>query len=494
MKGLSKSTNTQQSETRRINKTLVICYSIAVLLGLGGYFASLSSTPQAPLLMVIWISSCAVPYLVCDIAYFINKESKKVPYFMAFGYLIFYLTSILSETTIIYVYVYIMPVLIILIVCSNLKLIYVVGGITIAINIFDMITSWNAVPEDENLARIAMVAICSAFAVFTARISNQLTNQKLSQIEKEKKASEEMVHVINNETLKMSDEITRLNINKENLSESIASTSSVVTGINSGMNDAVTSIQKQLEATENIKLLVEGVKTQATGIDTLMKHTDDSISDGSSHISALSQSTDTLKEKNDLILHEINELETKAEEVRNIVDIINGIASQTRLLSLNASIEAARAGEHGRGFSVVADEINHLSNQTGESIRQITGIIDLLNNEILTVKTAVDDMMSANELQNTVIGKVSSSFSSIKESIGEVMNNMSELTLHIDNVSIHTDDIVADAANVSAVSEEVLASTNEADLICSKNTEIISTINEIATALQAGADNMKSRR
>lgn len=482
------------SETRYINRTLVICYTIAVVLGLAGYLSSLIKAPQEPLAVTIWITSCVLPCIICNLAFFIKKESKYIQYFMPFGYLIFYLTSIISETEYIYIYVYIFPVLIILIVCNNIKLIYIIGGITIAINIFDAVTSWSVVTEAENLSRMAMVGICASFAVFAARVTDKLTQKKLSIIESEKNATEEMMNVINAETEKMGDAIGELNDNKQQLSESVASTTSVVSGINAGMHDAVNSIQQQLEATENIKQLVEVVKNQVVGMDGLMKNTDSSVEDGSSQITALSESTDTLRTKNSVILQEVNELEVRAGEVRNIVEIINGIADQTRLLSLNASIEAARAGEHGRGFSVVANEINNLSNQTGDSINRITEIIDILNNEIQSMKSAVDDMMSANELQNTVINKVADSFTNIRECVGEVKNDMSSLTINIDNVSSHTESIVTDAANVSAVSEEVLASTNEADLICERNSKIVNTISEIANVLQNGADNLKNKR
>ena len=92
----------------------------------------------------------------------------------------------------------------------------------------------------------------------------------------------------------------------------------------------------------------------------------------------------------------IQKLRSDSNEITQITSLINEIADQINLLSLNASIEAARAGEAGKGFGVVADEIRKLGEQTSHGVNKITEISKTVTDQI----TSVNDQMTEG---NTVI-------------------------------------------------------------------------------------------
>ena len=80
-------------------------------------------------------------------------------------------------------------------------------------------------------------------------------------------------------------------------------------------------------------------------------------------------------------------------EMNTIVELINGVTSQTSLLALNASIEAARAGEAGKGFAVVASEISELATQTKSATTNITQLIGNVSGSITEVVTVIREMI-----------------------------------------------------------------------------------------------------
>ena len=102
-------------------------------------------------------------------------------------------------------------------------------------------------------------------------------------------------------------------------------------------------------------------------------------------------------------------------KIGNIISEIEDIASQTNLLSLNASIEAARAGEAGRGFAVVADQIRQLAEQSTKSAVDTRDLIEGSMQEIKEGNQAADSAAASIEIVVDGIGKIAESSRSISE-------------------------------------------------------------------------------
>ena len=163
----------------------------------------------------------------------------------------------------------------------------------------------------------------------------------------------------------------------------------------------------------------------------------------------------------DSIFEGIASVEGSANRISDASELISSIAGQTNLLSLNASIEAARAGDAGRGFSVVAEEIRKLSDESEQNVSTINSLLDELQ---ANTRSAIDKSEMVKgfvEAQNESVAKTRESFEGIVAAIDDVNRAVSLLSEVNSRLSRGFEGIGNLVSNLSAASEENAATAEE---------------------------------
>ena len=156
------------------------------------------------------------------------------------------------------------------------------------------------------------------------------------------------------------------------------------------------------------------------------------VKDGIGAVNHLVGKIDELNEAVKLSQKNIEQMKEVSNVIAGFAKVISGIANKTNILSLNASIEAARAGEHGRGFSVVAQEVQSLANQTKSSSAEIS-------TKISEVQTFVDGMV---HYMNDIFAYAEEQ-NKMAESIGELLNKVLEAAYTANDVSRNMENEIA---------------------------------------------------
>ncbi|MCI6752956.1 MAG: methyl-accepting chemotaxis protein, partial [Selenomonas bovis] len=169
--------------------------------------------------------------------------------------------------------------------------------------------------------------------------------------------------------------------------QSIAQSITEVAGSTQEQMDYVTKTKEEVDA------FSEGVDKSLATMNTICRHvevTTQMTQEGGKLVQATVEQMHSIADTVEQSSAVIEKLGERSKEIGAIIDTISGIAEQTNLLALNAAIEAARAGEHGRGFSVVAEEVRKLAEESQEAATKISDLIAAIQKETGAAVSAME--------------------------------------------------------------------------------------------------------
>lgn len=233
-----------------------------------------------------------------------------------------------------------------------------------------------------------------------------------------------------------------------------------------GINDSAERVSLGAnELASASQVLAEGAQAQAASIEeisatttTMADQVENSRRDAESSAQATAQAAVMIEENQEkmkLMIDAMNKIQETSRQVVGIIQTIEDIASQTNLLSLNASIEAARAGEAGRGFAVVADEIGKLAQESSKAANNTRELIEISMEEITKGNTIANGAMDSLKESVNAVNNVNEM---IQNSAGVAViqaESMRQLQIGIDEITHSIQDNSAASQETSATSEEL---------------------------------------
>jgi len=276
----------------------------------------------------------------------------------------------------------------------------------------------------------------------------------------------------------------------ETITEAIANVNTAVDEIANGatsqagetqtVNEKILNIGNAIGATtENVEKLAQSTQK--------MKDYNLTVN---STLEELAQISIKTQESVDEVQAQTNATNKSAMQIRTATDMITQIASQTNLLSLNASIEAARAGDAGRGFAVVAEEIRKLADQSKESAAQITAIIgDLMKNSNNSVEI-MKQMSEIMTVQNEHLDATKNVFYSLNTEIDSVAGAVESITGEVEQLDMLKNDVMSSVEGLAAIAEENAASTQETSAAMQELNDIIMECKEKTEEMVILADDL----
>lgn len=245
------------------------------------------------------------------------------------------------------------------------------------------------------------------------------------------------------------------------ISESIQNTNQAIDDLAQGATNSANETETMNEKITELGGVIEVEKTGVQKLEEAVSAMAKYSSGAAESIQELERITSVTIEAIDVVSEQTNRNNNSAADINKTIEIIKGLASQTNLLSLNASIEAARAGDAGRGFAVVAEEIRNLSEESSGNAQEIEGIVKELVGNVEISVSKMQEVIDNVQKQQKCLEETRKAFMSLKQEVSLVEGVTKEIGGQTEVLN-SLKKIVTDSANsLASVVEQNAASTEE---------------------------------
>ncbi|MCM1146218.1 MAG: methyl-accepting chemotaxis protein [Clostridium sp.] len=247
-----------------------------------------------------------------------------------------------------------------------------------------------------------------------------------------------------------------------------------------------------VERTDILSNEIQEVGRVVEKVEALVEENGTMINHGIEIIRLLGERAQKTTEMTSEVGSSIESLKKEYEIINSFVETITSISEQTNLLSLNASIEAARAGEAGRGFSVVAEEIRKLADDSAAAAGEIqNNVSSIMAQTESSVKNA-DQAQEMVALQSESVEQVIKVFGDMRTQMNALAEGLQEIVTSMEKADAERSDTVQGVQNISNIIEETANSAEKVKDIAGRLLEHVENLNQTADLLGENMQGLKS--
>ncbi|MDY8045201.1 methyl-accepting chemotaxis protein [Paenibacillus polymyxa] len=259
----------------------------------------------------------------------------------------------------------------------------------------------------------------------------------------------------------------------------------------SGINEIAVGASEQASLTEAtsretmaLSDTIEKVNVRNKKMTSLSSEAEIVLRGGMDKVKKLQDHNLQTTEANQLVVQHIEGLAEQMLTISTIVQTINEVSEQTKLLALNASIEAARAGDSGKGFAVVATEIRKLSTMTYESTERINATIARLKAEVSQTLQVMNQTEVVISEQSLIVQESGTVFESIMDMLKEIISSIQEMDGDIGQMNVSREQVISSIIKISDVARDAASATEEISSASNDQSQAYSHLHSAAEQLK----------
>ncbi|MBP9996506.1 MAG: methyl-accepting chemotaxis protein [Lachnospiraceae bacterium] len=257
--------------------------------------------------------------------------------------------------------------------------------------------------------------------------------------------------------------------------------------ISKGMVKQSQNAQECVDRTDALSKDIEEVAKVVERVEGLVVKTNELIKTGMDIVEKLGLRAKETSDITAQVGYDIDELGNDIGAINEFVEMISDISEETNLLSLNASIEAARAGESGRGFAVVAEQIRKLADDSAMAASQISQNVDSIKEQTDRTVGSARTAEGMVDLQSEAVTEVVNVFNLMKESMASLVSGLGEINERTKEADAEKSETIEAVKRISEIIEET---ANNADVVSDNATKLLNNVSSLNVTANALGDNM----